>query len=563
MFSCVYYNLHVAASVTTQGRSLVSAAGVFFESFLANNVKFGSIDEVIVFVDNILTEKRTFKDYNILDRDVTVEECFTKLIYTCGFQWIPEVEELQVIYDLIYNLDQTTINRVYYKNNLYEFMSNTSMGNILIELVERLDTPYLNPNKVPVEIESELSIFTDLLMEYVYYPHQYIDSIDRMDNMIKSVCPISDTDSAIISLDAWYRFGLELVKGRDLKILNQSVDLVEAIDEEGIDGTKVKPITKPVLDYNFYDDTTIEIERTINPSVTIPQDNLRYSLINILAYSLDKMINAHMLMFTKANNSYVDGKPCLIIMENEFLFKSALLTDKKKNYATIHEIQEGKKLGNSQEFLDIKGLAIDKSTINTTTRKELKQVLYEDILNIENIDQVAILKKLAILEGNIFRSLESGEKKYYKPLTIRSIEAYKDPMRMQGIKGSIIWNAVKDDDVEAIDLSERNAIDIIKTRINCDNIHSIKNKYPEVYKRLVEIVGLPKEKSKNKQYAETFKGVINAIAIPKDVATPKWLIEFIDYTSIINDNLKNFPIESVGIRRMGKTNINYTNILKL
>lgn len=562
MYSCMYYNIHVAATTTTQGRSLVSSAGLCFESFLANSVKFGSLDEVITFIDNVITEDREFDDYAILDKSISIEDCFTKIVYTIGFQWMPIEDDLQMIFDIISNLDQTNINRLYYKNNLYEFMSNSSMSKALVYLVETLETPYLNPNDVPEEIKSEISVFCDLLMEYVYYPHQVIDGIDRMNNMVKSVCLISDTDSTIISMDAWYRFGLELVKGKKLNILNQTVDLIRAaeLDEFG-DVLPDDMITfeEPLLDYDFYEDKTIEIQRTIDMTKLIPQDGLRFSLINILAYCLDKIINKHMESFNTLNNSLREGKKCHISMKNEFLFKTALLTNAKKNYAVIHELQEGKIRNNE---LAIAGLTIDKSTVNKTTRDKMKRVLYEDILTIDNIDQVAVIKKLAILEDEIFNSLATGEKNYYKPLTIKSISSYVDPMKLQGIKASVVWNIVRDDDLEAIDLDIRNAIDIVKVEINSSNADKIKDEYPEVYDRLVEIVGLPKQKPANDQYAKTFKGNITAIAIPKDVVTPIWITQFIDYTTIINDNIKNFPINSIGVNT-GKTSINYTNIVSL
>ena len=95
--SCLFYNLHVACATTAQGRSYVSAAGMFFEQFLSNNVKFGSLDQIITFFDNIINEKseRKLKDSDFLDRDITVEECFYKIVMTCGFNWIPSEEELE------------------------------------------------------------------------------------------------------------------------------------------------------------------------------------------------------------------------------------------------------------------------------------------------------------------------------------------------------------------------------------------------------------------------------------------------------------------------------------
>ena len=60
-----------------------------------------------------------------------------------------------------------------------------------------------------------------------------------------------------------------------------------------------------------------------------------------------------------------------------------------------------------------------------------------------------------------------------------------------------------------------------------------------------------------------FRGSINAVAIPLELKVPDWLIEFIDYKTIINNNISGFTFESVGIQRMHKNSVNYTNILQL
>lgn len=194
--SCILYNLYVAASVTTQGRSCISAAGLLFEMFLANNVKFGSLNEVITFIDNVIhKEERKYNDNIILDENITVSECFYKLMSTCGFHYIPSHSDLLIVWEILCKLKQEDLNRLFYKNNLYSFMDNTSMSKAIIYLLQSLQGPFLNPNKAPKEIQVELDEFCDILMEYVYYPHQIIDRMDHYRTMDRSVSIVTDTDS--------------------------------------------------------------------------------------------------------------------------------------------------------------------------------------------------------------------------------------------------------------------------------------------------------------------------------------------------------------------------------
>ncbi len=550
-FSCIYYNLHVAASVTTQGRSLISSAGLLFESFLANSVKFGSLNEVITFIDNVITEERIYDDKLILDDDITLGECFYKVMSTCGFEWIPTEEDLVVVWEIMMRLSQTDLNRLYYKNNLYSFIDyNKTMTNAVIQLLTMMNKPYLDPNKVPDEIKVEIGEFWGLLKEYVYYGYQIIDRVDKMENMIRSVAVISDTDSTIVSLDAWYQFVLNKVYDIPMKI-KVEVDPVEFVtgDEYGKNESLEVVSTEVIQDYDFYTEEVIERDRAINTNTVIAQDSLRYSIINILAYCLSEMINDFMFKYTQNSNSQSDNRKCLMIMKNEFLFKRALITG-KKHYASIQELQEGNIVEESKR-LDTKGIeCLTKTTVNIATRKALKKIMYEDVLMIPKIDQVNVLKKLAIVEKEIYQSLLSGEKKYYKPVTIKSINNYDDPMRIQGIKASIVYNELREPYDEAIDFNMRNGIDIIKVNITPKNVEKIKDTNPDKYNKLIELM-------KGK-----FSTGIDAIAIPINVDTPKWILEFIDYINIINDNIKGFPLESIGLHFTGG-NVNYTNILKI
>lgn len=568
--SSALYNIDVAASITAQGRSLISSATMFFEMFLSNNVKFASLDEVLVFINNVKNEKHTrqFDDKLILDRDITIEECFSKLVLTIGdyrrgiVKWIPTEEDLEFIWYAVSHLTQEDINRVYYKNNLYDFFDNKSMTKSLIYIMKKMKQPYLDPNMVPEEISVELETLLSLVKEYVFYNYQIIDRIERNAHMVKNVAIISDTDSAIVSFDAWYHFVLNKLEGITLNLNRKKT---EEIVEYTYNTKWKREIEEKELDFDFIKDEIIEVPKKQRVITYMVNKELKFSILNIIAYLCSQLINEYMLSYTKSNHSYAEGKKCLIIMKNEFTFGTTMLTMNKKNYATIQELQEGHIINNGDGVMDIKGLPINKSTLNDKTKEELQKILEEEILTSDEIDQVRIIKRLAILEKQIFENLKSGQKDYYKPATIKALNSYEDPMRIQGIKAALVWNMVRGEELEAIDLEARNTVDIAKVIITPENIEKIKDKFPDVYDRFVDLFKDPDHSffGTSSQYGVKIKKTITSIAIPTDVQVPEWLVEFIDYTTIINNNLTNFPTESVNIVTMDNPNVNFTNIMKI
>lgn len=238
-------------------------------------------------------------------------------------------------------------------------------------------------------------------------------------------------------------------------------------------------------------------------------------------------------------------------MKNEFLFKSILLTKGKKNYASIQEVQEGN-LVPKEASLAITGLPISKAGTPKSTAKQLEKILYEDILNVDHIDQLGVLNSLAIIERNIHDSIRKGETEYYKPVRIKPASSYDNPMRIQGVKASEAYNKLRTENEEPIDLSIRNELLIIKTDITKNKIEDIKLSNEELYNKMIAVLN-----------DSNFKGHITSIAIPFNAKIPKWIINFVDYSEIVKDNISNFPIDPIGISTLDNSNIAYSNILKL
>ena len=314
------YNLYVAEAITRQGRSYISCSIMLFESLLSNNVKFNNLNEVITFINNVEHEKlnRKFIDSSILDRNITLEECFFKVMNTADMMiWVPTEKEMSLVWDYLEGLSQEDINRIYYKNNLYTFCELPIINDLIIKILKLLNVPFMSPNEPPEIIKDDLDVLVTLIKEYVYYPHFYIDKLDRIEYMQRDVVCVSDTDSTIISFDAWYRFVLDKVYNIDMPIKHKKFNMVNLInqDEFGDKPEKVMcEIVEPELDYNFYTDEVIEIKKLIEPCKVIPQDSLRYSIINIIAYICSDLIVDYLNEYTKLTGSYEDGVKCKMVI---------------------------------------------------------------------------------------------------------------------------------------------------------------------------------------------------------------------------------------------------------
>ena len=317
MYSCIYYNLYTACTTTAQGKACISAAALFFESFLANNVPFGSMNELVTFIHDVITEDRHWNDSDVLNENITVEECFYKLVTSTGWGWVPSEEEMQTLWNMITQLGQEDINRLFYKNNLYHFIDNDRVRNTILSFLCKLEAPYMDPNEVPEEAKDSLDELYDLMYEYVYYKEQIIDRLDKMYYLIRSVSIIQDTDSSIVSLDGWFRYVSNMCIGIPMNIKHKISDLDKLIDGE--DGA-TKDTDEYVQDYDFLNDEIIEQKRMIDPIKIIPQDGLKFSIINLIANIISRLVNDYMERFCKNSNSDSNSS-CMINMKNEFLNK--------------------------------------------------------------------------------------------------------------------------------------------------------------------------------------------------------------------------------------------------
>lgn len=574
--SSIFYNFEVAASITRQGRASITASIMLFESFLANNIKFGSLNEVIMFIDHITLMKptRQYEDHRILDRDISIQEVFDKLMSSCGYRWKPDHTEANIIWRILHQLSQFHLNRLYYKNNIYAFFNNTEPKDFLLELLYSLDSPFIDPNSPPPTIKDKLDVLVDMVKEYIYYPYQIIDKIERVETLYRQIDLVTDTDSCIICLNPWYEYVANLTKDLDIDLKHYELDIIGLLNKENPnDASDLKEESKTEYIYDFRNKEILERKRLVDPFKIIPEDAMRYSIINILAYIISKLLRDYFDRISIKNNVTNDTHNfCLMNMKNEFLFLRMLLSDAKKHYASIVELQEGHKVPLDKQ-LDIKGLQIDKSVVPESTKEALGNILHEDVLRPNYIDQMKIINKLAVLEKTIYDDIYNGGLKYYSPKKLKPFVTYKNPMSTQQVKASIVYNLFRDEDETYINIDENNSVLIIGVNIDAHTLESCKLKEsdPEKYEIMRKIIyeNPVIEVSQNKIAVKIFNDnlalnsrKITSIAIPRDSQTPKWILEFIDYASIVKDNISTFPLKSIGITKLD-TNSAYSGIINL
>lgn len=541
--SAVFYNLHTATSTTMTGQVLISMAGMAFEAFLANNVLFYGMNECMEFINNVVTEKRDYSDSIYITNNVSVKDVKKKLIDTFYDKSTIRDDIIDVV---LRNLDQEDLNRLYYKNNIYEFLRNKPLKKMLKESLCSVDD-FKDPNEIPEIIKPSLNKIYDLLKEYVLYNYEIYDRIDRLKHHKRKVVITIDTDSNFVNLDKWYRFVTEeVLEIKEIAIYDSAVKYVEDMDY--------------MEKYEDYEYTIDDLDKIQEAKEYIDANKPkiltdRYKILNYGCSIITFMIADVIARYAKNTNIKDPEKAALLTMKNEYLFDRILLTTSKKNYASIVLLKEGVEVPDAKK-LDLKGLDIAKSTSSRDTQKKLQNILENFILRRGNINITIVLKEMQKLENEIYEELMRGSTKFLKPEKVSEFQTYDKPMSRPGVRGTMVWNTLYP--MNTIDLPNRVLIAKMKPN-SIEEIEELKYSEPEIFETL-------KDEIFNSELKELAKSGMSIIAIPQDMEyIPEWMIPYLDTDTIISDVTSKFKkiLYSLGTKQISTRadSIHYSSIL--
>lgn len=494
------FNMYTAASVTGSGQSLISTTEQAFEGFMSNNVIFNSINECYTFLNNILNEKYDMNTSFL--RDVEYGDVINRL---SGMFYRVTSDDIESITEFIYTLSQDDINKIYYKNNLYEFSMHPEILALLTNIV-RYTEDFKDPNEIPEESEVYLSKLWKYYRQFVLYNHSPINRIQRLKNDVRKTVLTIDTDSNFLHLDPWVHFMYENVIKDDYRCVDKD------------------------------------------------EDTLKFISVNTMAFCITNMMKDVLGKYTKDVNIPEDYRH-FINIKNEFLMSRVILAPKKKRYVTSIRLREGSEIW--PEKLDVKGHDFMKSSTTENVKARFEGIIKNRLLYVKKINPALLIRDLAQFETEIIDSLKRGEKEYTIPKSVKELEAYADPFREQGVRAIAAWNYIYPD--QEIRLPAK--IDIIKLLLTDENdlekLRTIDSKVYEIVKE--KIFNNPNEKIAKKGLA--------VLAIPRNVdRLPEWTLPFIDYDTITYNILKKFypVLESVNLETIKTSGKEYfSNILNI
>lgn len=293
-----FFNIYTATSVTAAGQSLISTTEQAFEMFLSNSVKFIDLDECLVFLENIRKEKHELDDGFL--PNISVEKMIKRLSENF-YEWKEEYRP--ILFEYLMNQPQNIINRMYFKNNLYEFSFLPKMRHKLTKTVTKIEE-FKDPNKIPEVGRENLEDLWDFYKEFVFYNYFTFGRINRLKNDKRKTVVVVDTDSNMLNLNPWMQFMYKYIISVNDHLMKRD------------------------------------------------PDQIRFICINIMCYIITNMITEVLNKYTKIANIPKEYRP-KINMKNEYLFSRLILSPKKKRYISSIRLREGKEI--FPEKLDIKG----------------------------------------------------------------------------------------------------------------------------------------------------------------------------------------------------------------
>lgn len=510
--TAAFYTKYSPAATTLMAQSIITVMAAFFEGYLGDNQVFFGINECFDWMRitcRKANNKKIPKWIHIPDSYTVANRIKRKMM-----NGVAAIDDLNAITRYVASCDDTELVYLFYANNFKEFITNhPKMQNLLHNVLSKLpnyevaidgvpggfesqfpsndptsvekynkwmsNQMFLNPYQIPDIIKDDMTEFISLMTEYVYVEYITPDSIIKLNNHYRNTVLLVDTDSNIINTDIFVSF-----------VLN------EVFPGESFGRQKM------------YNDMI---------------------LVNVMCAALSDSVALMLDYYGRMRNMNSEARKELT-MKNEFMFRVLFLMQVKKRYTASIVLREGNIIIPFKA--EIKGVDFIKAGVSDDVESRFKKMLCDHILFSDTLEVHELVRELKAFEREIDNDLHNGKMTYLKHAQFKDISAYKNPWTQQGFKGSMVWNAIYDDNK----IYPLDRISLLKTTISSPlDIEDLKSTHPDIYNKIMTNIFMATNDPELRNTG------LKIVAIPNtEKSIPEWLIPYIDYDLIISDTIASF-----------------------
>lgn len=517
-----FYSKWSGASTTGSAQSVISTTYTTFESFLGDNYIFLDLDEFMYWVKEALKDDISLDDF--VQRK-SVEDVYQR--YKDKF-YKKKNDYDSLLYQYLSGFSKKELTRIYYKNNLKDFILDHEEIRQLYEAVIRaipemktvdvknpnwrdelseyelqesynvetaeewnkhvFTETFCDPNKLPSTVADMVKQFSGYAVKYVYCQYLSFDRIHRLKNFYRKVVTVIDTDSNILALDSWVDFTKEYVMKSDYGRNNISNTFI---------------------------------------------------IVNTLTFMITEVVT-DILLYYGSHSNIPERYRSKFNMKNEFFFTKLVIAYVKKRYLSSIKLREGNLL--STEKTDIKGFDFRKSTTSEESSNRFISLVEKYLLCADTIDVKGLEDALFAFQEEVQQSIQNGETKYLPNCSVKEMQAYKEPASEQSVRGYLAWNMLNPDDL----IEPPIKASILKlTLFDEEDCEPLRYTHPDVHRTIIDKIfhdrtGVFVSASKNGK--KKSRG-LQVLVIPNHAKIPEWCIPYIDINNMVNSTMA--PFKSV------------------
>lgn len=489
-----FFNKRTGPSVTYTGVLIVKHSMLTFEMFLEGNGLPQGTDEAL---DLIAHSARSFVGLPPGLRKASpppLDRVADRLSAATG-------ADRKRVARALRNLGPEQYMAAAWRCDLYGFLRDCPRAAELARSLCSGELGYVDSEHPTAEQAPALEELWGLLRWAVFHPHVRTDRSAASEELVRRSVIAADTDSNFITLDRWVGWARE---------------------HGGLD-----------------DDGDLQA---------------RASAIGVIIWILTQVIKESYSEMTKGMRIPENKRP-IIAMKNEYVIKRIMLTDGKKHYAQLIIAQEGRVL--KEPKMDVKGMAMRKSTVPAKARKFFQDILRDQVLSPDRPPRVfKVLGLLADYEREVTESLIAGSEDYAKPGDYKEPETYKNPWTQMSVRGVNAWNALFPDET----IQPPAKVNLLKIRdVEPARVREILvgAGMKDAWLRLKKAVWMPHQDGTENPAA---KAGFSVLAVPKGRgALPEWLVPLVNAEALASDVLSaGLPIlESLGMQRLESSKNDY------